>query len=350
MDALKGLTCPKCGGIVAIPEGQTIVKCPYCDLRSVVHGDRGLYHYQVSCQINRQQAVEAMTNFLGSNMAIAMDARKRAAVSEVFLVYLPFWAGWGRAMAWAFGEKEVGSQDHRHYEPREIKIVEDMTWNGAACDVGEFGVTQVTLNDQSLEPFNPDVLHRAGLVFEPVGSESDARSAAYNSYQTRIQQKAGLDRISQLFVRIARPRLGVVYYPLWVLRYQYRGRTFQIVIDGSSGKVLYGKAPGNTLYRAGILVVGMAAGALIGVDGPALALSLSGNSHGNGNGVFWVAIAALVFGFGLMAGAYRAFRYGEQYEFLSGPARTTGAVGNFSSGSEALQTLGKVINTLEKFQ
>jgi hypothetical protein len=347
MDALKGLNCPKCGGVVPIPEGQIIVQCPFCDLRSVVHGERGLSHYQVTCRVNRQQALAALSTFLGSNMAIAMDARKRGAISEAFVVYLPFWTSWGRAMAWAFGEKEVGSQDHRHFETREVKIVDDMTWNGAACDVGEFGVTEVTLTDQQMEPYNPDILHRVGLVFEPVGSETEARGAAFHSFEDRMRNKTGLDRISQLFLRIVRSRLGVVYYPLWVLRYQYRGRTFQVVVDGYTSKVLYGKAPGNTLYRAAVLVGGMALGSVIGLDVSALALSATRGNNGN---IIWGAIAALVFGFGMMWAAYRAFRYGEQYEYHSHPAQVTGAVGAFGVSSDTLQTIGKVINTLEKFQ
>ncbi len=347
-EAITGLTCPKCGGIVPIPEGQTVVQCPYCELRSVVHGEHGLHHYQVSCRVTRDQAVQAMKGFLGSNMAIAMDARGRSTLSEAFVVYLPFWVGWGRVMAWAFGEKQVGSDDHRRYEPREVKIVEEMSWNGAACDVGEFGVTQVPLTDQQLEPYRPDDLHRVGLVFEPVGSETDARQAAFESYQTRTRDRANLDRIAQLFVRIARPRLGVVYFPLWVLRYQYRGRTFQVVVDGYSGKILYGKAPGNTLYRAAILVGGMALGALIGVDGTGVVLSLSSNSS-SGKGTLLFALGALVVGFGMIFAAYRAFRYGEQYEYRSGPAQVTGAIGPLVNAGDTLQTIGKVINTLEKF-
>src|SRR5690242_5576463 len=114
-DALQGLTCPKCGGIVAIPEGQEIVQCPYCDLRSVVSGERGLRHYQVPCRVERQQALAAFQKFLSGNWAIARDAAHSAQMTDAFVAYLPFWASWGRAMGWAFGEEEVGSGDHRRY-------------------------------------------------------------------------------------------------------------------------------------------------------------------------------------------------------------------------------------------
>jgi hypothetical protein len=312
-------------------------------MRSAVHGEHGIHRYQVPCRIDRQQAASAMMSFLGSNMAIAWGAKGQSRISEVFLAYVPFWAGWGRVMSWVFGEKQVGSGENRRYEPREVRVASDMSWNGAACDVGEFGVNQVPLTDQLLEAYNADALHRAGLVFEPVGSSTEALALAEKEFQNRVRSQAGLDRVSQVFVRIARPRLGVVYFPLWVIRYQFRGRTYQVVVDGYTGKVLYGKAPGNTFYRAGILVAGMAAGAFITVDIPALILSASnGNNHNSPGGIL---IAAVIFGLGLMYAAYRGFRFGEEYEYRSGPKIAAAFI-----GGEASQQISNVINILEKFQ
>ena len=115
--ALQGLSCPRCGGMIPIPEGQEIVCCPYCDLRSVVRGERGLRRYQVPCRVDRNQAAAAFQRFLGSNWAIARDARGGAKLNEAFVAYLPFWAAWGRALAghlarngWAAATTSVGSR------------------------------------------------------------------------------------------------------------------------------------------------------------------------------------------------------------------------------------------------
>jgi hypothetical protein len=201
--------------------------------------------------------------------------------------------------------------------------VQESIWNGAACDVGEFGVSQVPLSDQELEPFDPENLHNRGLVFEPVGSYSEARAAAEHSFQEKVRQKAGLDRISQLFVRFFRRRAGLVYYPLWILRYLYRGRAFQVVVDGHNGNVLYGKAPGNTLYRAAVLVLGMAVGAFVGLDISSLILFSGGSGHDGDNTAIFGLIVAVI-GFGIMYAAYRRFRYGEQYEYRSSPKPSPG--------------------------
>jgi hypothetical protein len=101
-------------------------------------------------------------------------------------------------------------------------------------------------------------------------------------------------------------------------------------VDGYSGQVLYGKAPGNTLYRAAVLVAGMAAGAFVAVDVAALilygALNSSSNDSGDALG-FGLVVAAV--GLGLMLAAYMAFRYGEVYEFqkYKAPGASPGLLG-----------------------
>jgi hypothetical protein len=205
----------------------------------------------------------------------------------------------------------VGSGEHRRYEPREVRVLKPMNWNAAACDVAEFGVEAVRLEGRAVEPFQPAALHGDGMVFEPVGSITEGERMAQQVFEAQVRSAARLDRIGSVFTRLLGRRLGLVYFPLWVGRYLYRGRAFQVVIDGFSGEVLYGKAPGNTWYRAAALVVGMAAGAFLMVDGTALALSLI---SGSDEGSIVLLVVPLLVGVGLMAAAYRAFRYGEQVE------------------------------------
>lgn len=321
-DPLHGLACPRCGGMVTIPEGQLIVICPYCDLRSMVRGERGLQRYQVPLRIDRDQALAAQRQFLKSSRAIAMSAAKEAQPGEDFIVYLPYWMSWSRVFGWVFGKKRIRSGDKTTYRPKEVKVAEDMHWNGAACDVGEFGVADVPYTDQELDLFNPVQLHEQGMVFEPVGSLSEARTSAEQIFERRVEKISGLDQIAQIFQRSVRQRFGLVYYPLWVIRYLFHGRAFQVVVDGYSGKVLYGKAPGNALYRAAVLVGGMALGAFLAVDVSSLAVYWGTDS--DGEGLFLFGLAMFVVGIGLMIKVYNAFRYGEHYEYrLSSPKKVS---------------------------
>jgi hypothetical protein len=341
--ALHGLACPRCGGTVPIPEGQVIVLCPFCEQRSLVSGERGVLRYQIPLRIDRARAQAAMQGFLTSSSQIANGLLKDARVSEVFLVHLPFWSAWGRGVAWTFGQEKVGSGDNVRYDPREKHAVKDLQWNGVACDVGEFGVRRISLDGRPLEPFNGESLHQSGMVFEPVGSDEDALAQAEQAFQDTVRLATGMARTAQLFTRLLSPQLGLVYYPVWVVRYLYHGRSFQVVVDGFDGAVLYGKAPGNLFFRAVSLVGGMALGAFLAIDVPAAIIALSSSSDDD---LFGFVLAAFGAGLALMYAGYRRFRYGEHFEFHRYKEKSKGDAGlTFGSGElkELAGEIGKII-------
>ncbi len=319
-EALLGLACANCGGMVPIPEGQPVVKCPFCEQRALVQGERGLRRYQMPRRVDRETALETLRGFLSGNWAIARDAKRRARLSEAFVAYVPFWTVWARVLGWVFGKEKVGSGKNKRYVPREVKIAQQMNWNQAACDIGEFGVNQIIMPRDQVEPFDPEALHETGMVFEPIGSQTEAENAARDSFMERAKNMSGVDRISQGFYRLVRRKIGLVYYPLWVMRYLYRGRAFQVVVDGYSGRVLFGRAPGDTLFRAGVLVAGMLIGAIIAVDVAALLFLAAFEGSDNGELALF-ALGAIVAGFAIMVAAYRRFRYGEAYEYAEKPEK-----------------------------
>lgn len=307
MKTIVGLSCPNCQGRLEIPEGSRIVVCPYCEQRSLVRGARGVRRYQVPCRLDAEAAEQAVHRFI-TGMDRAPGLSRGAVFSDRFVAYLPFWSVWAMVAGWVFGE--VKSEDG--YEAHEVKILKAMDWNDAACDVAEFGVQNVSLESCPLEAFDAEALHLDGMVFEPVGSEMETVEKAHGFFETSVERLAKLSRVGSVFVRRLRERVGLVYYPLWVVRYAFRGRSFQVVVDGHSGEVLYGKAPGNVWYRAAALVFGMALGALLLVDGPAVAIAILKASDDSDSLLF--VLLPIVVGIGLMVKAFRSFRYGEVIE------------------------------------
>lgn len=312
-DVITGLACPNCSGSLSVREGQRIVKCPYCGARSLVSGERGLGRYQVERRIDRERATQAVRGFW-SGLNRAFDLSSRAQISELFLVYLPYWRAQSQLAGWLFGEVKVGSGDSKRLEPREVQLMQDMDWNGAAADVAEFGVDSIALAGTQFKAYDPEALHQEGMVFEPTGSETEARDSAQSDWDQQARRQSNLDHINDTHLDYLRRSLSIVYYPLWVGRYTYRNRVYQVVVDGFNGRVLYGKAPGNIYYRALMLVGGTGLGAFVLVDGLALAVTLIGNSSKSSSGDLALLAVPVVAGAGLIYGGYRLFRWGEEIE------------------------------------
>jgi hypothetical protein len=310
-DVITGLACPNCAGRLSIREGQRIVKCPYCEARSLVRGERGVGRYQVARRVDRERALQSVRSFW-SGLNKAIDLPRRAEVTELFLAYLPYWRAQAMLAGWIFGQDKVRSNKSTYWKPREFQLMENVDWTGAAGDVAEFGVESVGLAGTEYAPYDPEALHAEGMVFEPTGSQSKADDQASQDWEKQARTQSKLERIGQVILRALRRSMALVYYPLWVGRYSYRQRAYQVVVDGYSGRVLYGKAPGNIYYRALMLLGGTALGSFVLVDGLALALLVVGSSD-DSDSVALVAVP-LVVGAALIAGGYRLFRWGEEIE------------------------------------
>jgi hypothetical protein len=213
---------------------------------------------------------------------------------------------------WVFGRKKYRTNKTTRWEPKEVQVMEPVAWTGAATDVAEFGVERMGLMGAQFAAYSPDALHAEGLVFEPTGSQSEAGDAAHKEWQKRGRDKAGLDDVAQATLHFLQQTQALVYYPLWVGRYEHKGRVYQVVVDGFNTRVLYGKAPGNIFYRALMLVAGTALGAFIIVEGTALALAIIANSD-NDTSVA-LLVLPIIAGVGLITAGYRAFRWGEEIE------------------------------------
>jgi hypothetical protein len=242
----------------------------------------------------------------------ALDLARTAQINELFLVYLPYWRAQALMAGWVFGKKKVKRGDSTRWEPREVQIMDPVGWTSAAGDVAEFGVNTLPLEGIQFAAYDPEALHNEGLVFEPTGSQTDVTDAARKDWQQRARRQANLDDVSQSALQFFRQSLALVYYPLWVGRYHYRNRSYQVVVDGFNGRVLYGKAPGNVLYRALMLVGGTALGTCLCVNGGALTIFIAGQA--SDSDALWLLALPILGGIGLVTAGYRLFRWGEEIE------------------------------------
>jgi DNA-directed RNA polymerase subunit RPC12/RpoP len=311
--ATTGMNCPNCGGQLQVPEGRRIVACPFCQMRSLVAGERGVYRYQVARRVERSQAEAALRGlFTGVNKAF--DLQQHAQVRELFVVYLPYWRARAQLAGWIFGKVRRGSGKNSRLEPVEVRVDAPVSWNDAACDVTEFGVQSLTIDASTLAPYEPEALRADGMVFEPVESASEALDQAHEDFARQARATRSLAQKSYELFHYLDEQLSIVFYPLWIARYEYRGRMYQAIVDGVQPRVLYGKAPGNIFYRAAMLVGGMLAGNCLLVNGTLLALELLGSSNSHNDDSFFIVCIPPVLGAVLIWAGYRLFRYGEEIE------------------------------------
>ncbi len=306
-DRVEGLTCPNCGGTLAVDSGLRVVFCEYCRTPLLVSSETGARRFAVEPQIGADRAKTVAREWLTKGMRKDPKLRREARLGEAVLCFLPFYRVRADCVGVALGtelrQRTVGSGKNRRVETYEVdverKVGQSHDRTYPAVDVSEWGLQRVNLVGDPLVPFEASSLRRRGMVFEPTGSEQRVFNAAIERFRTATNPAAGLKKVRFEFLETVRERLSVIYYPLWVVRYHYRDRAYQILVDAEDGSLAYGKAPGNDFFRAAMLVLAEAGAVFIATT----ALQFAGEGC--------LAVAA-VFGIGLsiVLWGWKHFRYG----------------------------------------
>lgn len=304
---VQGLTCPSCGGALEAAAGLRVVECPYCESPLLAASEVGLRRWAVKPTVDAEKARQVARQWLAKGWRRDRRLRDKAKQGEAILAFLPFFRMQADVVGFALGTEErrrtVGSGKHRRTETYEVDVersVEksfDRTY--PALDVAEWGVQRIDLRNDPLVPYQPDRLRRLGMVFSPTGSEVQVKELARQLMAARSDPGSGLKRVRFKFVETLRERFSVIYYPLWIIRYRFENRSYQILVDAEDGSLVYGKAPGNDLYRAFMMVASQAGALFVATT----ILQVIGVSFGGMAAVGVAVFAALMWG-------WKRFRHG----------------------------------------
>lgn len=99
----------------------------------------------------------------------------------------------------------------------------------------------------------------------------------------------------------------LIYYPFWIVRYTYEGRTYFATVDGISAHVVSGRAPGNAGSQSTSAGIGGAVSG--GAVGLGLGLVIATQGADVGVGVLVVGVVAAI---ALIGYFYKRFRYGDE--------------------------------------
>jgi hypothetical protein len=283
-------------------EGQRTIACPYCSSLSYVEGDRGTYTVMFENKQEDASVRSSLRTWLDKGLK-ARDLPDRAEVTEVYPIYVPFWRLRARAAGWVCGyreERHTDSQGNTHTKrvPMEKMVFRDFEWSEIACDPGDIGV------DRLPELFGDVIAHEDGSIptFEATTSPDEAREKGSGAVRSMAVSSANVPNITFQKMHVSPKYLGLTFYPIWISRYTYSGRSYFATFDGVTGKSLSGRAPGDPLYQSLALLGGTVVGGAL--TGASIAIGLPRVGE--------VAIIGAVAGVIIFIAGFLFFRHGSE--------------------------------------
>lgn len=296
-----GVQCPTCGGTLSFREGEQIVSCQYCQSLLQVEGDDGVHTIAFKNLLERTRTAEAVKGWFRRGLK-ARDLPRTGEILECYPIYLPFWKFAGRAAGWVCGYEERHISDGKTTRvervPKEVMVYADHVWDELACDAGDLGVRAL----ENLSGETTFTEFEEIPTFEATTSRSAAEEKGKAAILERAVKGAGVPHVTFQRVHVLARNLSLVYYPVWVARYRYRERMYLATVDGVTGRVLSGRAPGDPLYQALAVTGGTSVGGLIA------AMSLAYGAQFDER----VPYIGLAIGAGIAIAAYWFFRMGSE--------------------------------------
>ena len=324
-----GLSCPACGGALSLDEGENTVICNYCNSTLFVEGDKGVTTIAFRLKALRDSAVASSQAWWKHGLK-ARDLKTTGKITEVYPIFLPFWKTITLVAGWICGYEERRRTDSKgnvtvERIPKESMILQDYVYSEIACDPGDLGIRTMKnfMGETGFTEFEMIP------TFEATTSKDDAVTKAKNDALAKARASAHVPHVTFERVHVFPKALTMIYYPVWVVRYNYRDRMYMDTVDGVTGQVLSGRAPGDPMYQSLAVTAGTFFGGLAAFAGILL-----------GGADYRIALAGVGAGLVILFIAYRFFRHGS--EIVQGEFKEKKA----SLGS-SMKQLGDVAKQLE---
>ncbi|MBP2145390.1 uncharacterized membrane protein (UPF0136 family) [Methanofollis sp. W23] len=189
----------------------------------------------------RSQALDAVRAWWGGRL-MAGDLRDQAEVIECRLKYVPFWRLTARVKGRVEGYRMEYDEYLREKIPMKTTFDRDFVWTGAACDTSALGIFY--LRNLFGETVPSGLFTGQVTVSQDEGIAEGKRALKYGA-----QRYSGIPHVTGHRIFLWHPEIALLIYPFWTVRYLYAGRPYFAAVDGVTGTLVAGRAPGNLFWR-----------------------------------------------------------------------------------------------------
>ncbi|MGD0645505.1 MAG: zinc ribbon domain-containing protein [Candidatus Bathyarchaeia archaeon] len=244
MDAVaQEIRCSHCGAPVEFKPGEIIATCKYCGFTTVIETGQAFTfeHSLILNKFDQKSIDEPIQAWMRGGFLKPGDLAKKSKITESDLVYLPFWVVTVEAKSTYKGIFE-------RIAPAIIKegtISKEYDWLVLAREASVFPTHEYLVPLEGKIPF--DFRKIEGFA-KLLNSEIDrdaalelAKQQIEDHYRFLLQQD--VDKIVEIKTEVTLKQMVYLHAPIWFIKYEYKGKDYQLIIEGTAGTALKGDIP-----------------------------------------------------------------------------------------------------------
>lgn len=217
-------SCPKCGAALAVDPGTQIAKCQFCGTVTYVDRSEALFYYLLPFTIDEVKAKGIFKRWT-AGPAMAKELENGCKITKIVKEFFPIFRF----------RRSVNKSEKVFVRPAR-------------------GTTLPGMHNLEIPPGGEVIYDERVSIGDAKQIDPDISIGSY------IGEMPG-DAIDQ----------ALVYFPIYEITYEFEGKSYDVVIDGSSGRVFSGPSPSRSSAQY-MAVMGMAF--VLGLIGGFLACSI----------------------------------------------------------------------------
>lgn len=243
MAVAQNIRCSHCGAPVDFKPGEIVTTCKYCGFTTVIETGAP-FNFEHSLLLNKydlDQADGLVRDWMRSGFMKPGDLAKKSKVVEKNLVYLPFWVV----------SVEASSSYKGIFERiapaivKEGKIEKEYNWLVLAREAAGFPTREYDVPLEGKIPFDFRKIEGFAKVLNSEIDRDEAMELAKQQIEAhhRYLLKEDVDKVVEMQTVFNAKQVVYLHAPIWFIKYDYRGESYQLLIDGATGMVVKGDIP-----------------------------------------------------------------------------------------------------------
>jgi DNA-directed RNA polymerase subunit RPC12/RpoP len=243
MSVVDEIKCSRCGGPIAFKPGEILATCKYCGFTVVIETGQ-TFTFEHSLLMNKYdqtQVEEPIRDWMKEGFLKPPDLAKKSKIVQKELIYLPFWV--------------VSAEAKSSYEGiferiapaivKEGKVEKEYNWLVLARKATEFPTKEYDVPLEGKIPFD---FRKIEAFAKVLNSEID-RDEAVELAKQQIEDhhhfliKEDVDKVIEMKTELNVKQVVYLHAPIWFVKYEYKGKDYQLLVDGATGTPIKGDIP-----------------------------------------------------------------------------------------------------------
>jgi hypothetical protein len=243
MAIAQNISCSHCGAPVEFKPGEIIATCKYCGFTTVIETGQA-FTFEHSLLLNNyppDQIENLVRDWMQSGFMKPGDLARKSKITEKNLTYLPFWV-----VSLESTTKYKGIFE-RISPPivKEGQIKKEYNWLVLARTAAGFPTREYDVPLAGKIPYDFRKIEGFAKLLNSEMQRDQAVELAKQQIDDhhRFLLQQDIDRIVEANTVVELKQMVYLHAPIWFIKYEYKGNSYQLIIDGASGMVLKGDIP-----------------------------------------------------------------------------------------------------------